>query len=64
MFITSATDSNGNGVTDWSEIYITAHTKNRKNHNLKALYSGISTPPSYLKFVKIAHFKWNDGTGF
>jgi len=61
MFISNVIDSNGNGSTDWPEIYICAHTSNRNNHNLKALYGGISTPPSSFKFIKIVTFKWNNG---
>ncbi len=39
MFITKVDDTNGNNATDFSEIYISAHTSNRLDKNLKALYS-------------------------
>lgn len=39
MFITKVDDTNGNDATDFSEIYISAHTSNRLDKNLKALYS-------------------------
>ena len=61
MFITKIIDSNSNGLTEWDEIYISAHTSNRLDKNLKALYGGVSTPPSNFKFVMLRHFKWNSG---
>ncbi|EOD01711.1 amidase domain-containing protein [Caldisalinibacter kiritimatiensis] len=56
MFITKITDNDGDGYTDWDEIYISAHTNNRKNHNLKALYGGVAVPPSDFEFINIYGF--------
>jgi hypothetical protein len=45
--------NNVSGTSAWENIYISAHTRNRLNVNLKALYSGISVPPSDMRFMKI-----------
>ena len=50
MFITDIT---GSGSTKWEDIYISAHTNNRKNKNLKSLYDGVSIPPSDMRFMSI-----------
>lgn len=62
LFVTRATDSNGNGIIDYSEIYISAHTANRRDYNLKANYLGII--PQGTRFMKIYSYKWNDGLGY
>jgi len=49
----------GDGVTEYAEIYICGHTSNRQDKNLKALYGG-TAPPSGMKFLKITNFKYND----
>lgn len=61
MIVSSATDSNGNGVTDWSEIYICAHTNDRTDSNLRALYGSSATPPVGMKFIGISNFLYNTG---
>ncbi|SHE43321.1 Putative amidase domain-containing protein [Thermoanaerobacter uzonensis DSM 18761] len=57
LIVSSINDINGNGYTDWNEIYVSAHTKNRLNVNITQLYG--SVPPSNLKFIKIINFKYN-----
>lgn len=39
--------------TNWKNVYVSAHTNNRKNANLKALYKGKATPPTNMQFMKI-----------
>ncbi|HCJ56956.1 MAG TPA: hypothetical protein DHV55_06080 [Clostridiaceae bacterium] len=58
--ITKISDDDGDGVVDWDEIYVSAHTKNRLNSQLNTI-PGYNSPTSSLKFVRINSFKWNDG---
>lgn len=53
MIVSNIVDLDSDGYADWNEIQICAHTSNRNDHNLKALYGGISSPPSNMDFMKI-----------
>jgi hypothetical protein len=59
MFVTRVDDDNDNSITDYEEIYISAHTNNQKDKNLKALYGGASPDKLGMKFVFIYGNKWN-----
>jgi hypothetical protein len=58
MFVSKVTDSNANGIVEWSEIYVSAHTNNHLDYNLKTLY-GTSTPPANMEFMSIYGYKYN-----
>lgn len=60
LFVTRIDDNNGNGTTEYNEIYISAHTNNHKNYNLASLYG--STQPSNMQFVKVLRIRCNDGS--
>ncbi|QOS99292.1 amidase domain-containing protein [Brevibacterium sp. JNUCC-42] len=53
MSVTRVDDDNNNGKTDYEEIYISAHTNNQKNKNLKALYRGASPSILDMEFMLI-----------
>jgi len=55
LFITEVSDTNGNGIIDYNELEICAHTSNRKDKNLATLYG--STQPSNMQFVRIVRVK-------
>ena len=48
MIITTIIDYNGNGLTNWDEVYISAHTTNRLNKRLSELFPSISYVDTYL----------------
>ncbi|QDX95085.1 hypothetical protein EEL32_02045 [Brevibacillus laterosporus] len=60
MFVTRVDDDNNNDKTDYEEIYISAHTNNQKNKNLKALYGGASPSKLDMEFMLIYGNKWNE----
>ncbi len=59
LFITSASDEDGDGTIEYAEIKISAHTSNRKNVYLSSLYG--ATKPSTIKLMHIVNMKWNNG---
>jgi len=48
-------DHNANEWNDWNEIYVCAHTTNRRDYRIVNSYP--SGPPTGMKFMKIANFK-------
>ncbi len=54
-FINDIIDHNGNERNDWNEIYVCAHTANRRNYRIVNTYP--SGPPTNMKFMKIANMK-------
>lgn len=60
LLVTKIVDNNANGVVDYGDLYVSAHTNNQLDKNLKALYGGTSAP-SNMKFVHITGNKWNNG---
>lgn len=60
MLVTKIVDNNGNGVTDYNEIYISAHTNDREDYHLKTLYENVGNPPSSMRFMRVFGFKWNE----
>lgn len=58
LFVTKASDADGDGYVEYNELEICAHTSNRKDKNLAALYG--STPPSGMKFMRVVRVKWNE----
>lgn len=61
LFVNRISDNNSNGIIEYKEIYVSAHTSNRRDYNLKTLYGG-TNPPSNMHFVKVTNFKYNTGT--
>lgn len=51
LFVSSTYDANHDGITQYNEIRISAHTENQKEKNLSELYGSI--PPSNMRFMKI-----------
>ncbi|SHJ89005.1 amidase domain-containing protein [Paramaledivibacter caminithermalis] len=58
LFISKADDLDNDGVVEYNEIEICAHTSNRKDKNLAALYGSVQ--PSNMKFMHIVRVKWNE----
>lgn len=57
LLVTKANDTDGDGVVEYNELEICAHTSNRKDCNLSALYGA---QPSDMKFMHIVKVKWNE----
>ncbi|ULO10042.1 amidase domain-containing protein [Paenibacillus sp. 19GGS1-52] len=60
LLVTKIVDNDANGVVNYGDLYISAHTNNQLDKNLKALYGGTSAP-SNMQFVHITGNKWNTG---
>lgn len=58
LFISKADDVDNDGSVEYNEIEICAHTSNRKDKNLAALYGSVQ--PSNMKFMHIVRVKWNE----
>lgn len=58
LFITDYDDIDNDGIIDYNEIEICAHTYNFKDRNLASLYGSVE--PSNMEFMHVVKFKWND----
>lgn len=55
MIVTSATDLDGDGVLEYSEVKVSAHTKNRNNQ----LLSGLYVDPTRVAFYRIIRYRYS-----
>ena len=53
LSVTDRRDTNGNGIVDWAEVKVSAHSTNHYNKPISAIYSS----PLGLKFMYVAYYK-------
>jgi hypothetical protein len=52
LIIVNIVDFDNDGLTDFNEIYVSAHTNNRNNHRLSDLYG-----PAQVQYMWIAYYQ-------